>query len=220
MNRRTGSRAFRLFAIVAASAVVAGCLSGPPPQSVFYTLEPAVTAAKRMKPLAGTILVNRLTARGLTGGRQIVFRDANHPFQVQRYHYRYWADAPAVLIQDRLVESLRQSGIADYVITPAERAKADWLLSGSLLRFEHHPYARPPAVIVELELGIVRSDCRDPVFLKRYAVREPASNNQIEQAIPAFEHALTRLIDQFLQDAGRVLERQTKPDAGVCRATG
>ena len=220
MSASSGLRLPGLFVIVAASAVVAGCVSGPPPQSAYYTLAPAVTATTRAKPLVGTILVNRLSARGLTGGRQIVFRDRAHPFQVQRYHYRYWADAPTVLIQDRLVQSLRQAGIADYVITPAERAKADWIVSGNLLMFEHHPYARPPVVVVELELGIVRSKCREPVFLKRYSVQEPAPNNQIEQAIPAFERALTRLIDQFLQDAGRVLEQQVRADAGTCRATG
>jgi cholesterol transport system auxiliary component len=217
MSGRAGSWLPGLSAIIVAYAVVAGCVSGPPPQDVFYTLTGAMTASKSSKPLAGTILVNRMAARGFTAGRQIVFRDKKYPFQVQRYHYRYWADAPAVLIQDRLAESLRQAGIADYVITPAERAKADWILSGTLLRFEHHPYTRPPAVVVELELGIVRSECRESVFLKRYSVQEPASNHQIEQAIPAFERALTRLIDQFLKDAARVLEEQPRTDAGVCR---
>jgi cholesterol transport system auxiliary component len=217
MSAHLRSRLPGLFAIVVACAVAGGCALDPPPQDAFYTLAPVMMAAKSTKPLAGTILVNRLAARGLTAGRQIVFRDKDHPFQVQRYHYRYWADAPAVMIQDRLVELLRQVGIADYVITPAERAKADWIVSGSLLLFEHHPYAQPPAVVVELELGIVRADCRDPVFLKRYLVQEPAPNNQIDQAIPAFERALTRLIDQFLKDAARVLEEQTRVDAGACR---
>ncbi len=217
MSASSGLRLPGLFVIIAASAFVAGCVFGPPPQSAYYTLAPAVTAAKRAKPLAGTILVNRFSARGLTSGRQIVFRDQAHPFQLQRYHYLYWADVPAVMVQERLVQSLRQAGIADYVITPAERAKADWIVSGNLLLFEHHPYARPPAVVVELELGIVRADCREPVFLKAYSVREPASNNQIEQAIPAFERALARLIDRFLQDAGRVLEQQTRTDVGACQ---
>lgn len=217
MSRRAGSRPPGLFAIIAACALVAGCASARSPQDSFYTLAPVVTAGKSAKPVAGTILVNRLAARGLTAGRQIVFRDKDHPFQVKRYHFHYWADAPAAMIQDRLVESLRHAGIADYVITPAERAKADWLLSGSLLRFEHHPDARPPAVVVALELGIVRADCRYPVFLQRYSVQEPAANNQIDQAIPAFERALTRLIDQFLQDVGRVLEQQTRADADACR---
>ena len=217
MSVRAGSRLPGLCAIIAVYAVVAGCVSGPAPQDAFYTLTPVMTSPKSAKPLAGTILVNRLAARGLTAGRQIVFRDKDHPFQVQRYHFRYWADAPAVMIQDRLVESLRQAGVVDYVITPAERAKADWIVSGSLLLFEHHPYAQPPTVAVELELGIVRAACRDPVFLQRYSAQEPAPNNQIDQAIPAFERALTRLIDQFLKDARRVLDERTRADAGACR---
>ena len=217
MSGLGGVRLLALFPIIAGYAVLSACASGPPPEDVFYTLAPVTTPPASASPLTGTILVNRLATRGFTGGRRIVFRDEKQPLQIQRYHYLYWADAPAVMIQDQLAQGLRDAAIADYVITPAERARADWIGSGNLLRMEHHPDARPPAVAVEVELGIVSAACRDSVFLKRYSVHQAAQNKQIDQAIPAFERALRRLIGQFLKDARGVLDQHPKTDPPTCR---
>jgi len=65
---------------------------------------------------------------------------------------------------------------------------------------------------VDMELAVVRTDRRQPVFLKRYRAEADASDKQVSQAIPAFDRALNRIFQDFLTDfEAAVVKLKTAP---------
>lgn len=185
--------------------LIAGCQSDPAPRETFYRLAPGFEQLVHDQQACGTLLVGRIGSRGFSGGRAIVFRDETDPLQVQRYNYHLWSEPPALMLQDAIVRSLRTADLAHYVITPAERANADWIVSGILLRMEHLPDALPAKVVIEAELGIVGADTRQTLFLERYIETESAISTTIDDAVQSFNTALQRMLVRFQTDATKVL---------------
>ncbi|MCI0653236.1 MAG: ABC-type transport auxiliary lipoprotein family protein [Methylococcaceae bacterium] len=184
---------------------IIACQSGPAPRETYYQLEPEIQQGPPDPKACGTLLVGRLGTHGFAGGRAIVFRERADSLEIQRYHYNLWSEAPALMIQQAIARSLRATGLLRYVITPVERANADWIVSGSLLRLEHFPNSSPASVVFEVELGIVSAKSRETLFLKRYLETESAANNNIGDAVKAFNNALEQMLAQFQKDAGKIL---------------
>jgi cholesterol transport system auxiliary component len=202
----TGSLRYLLSGFCCAMAItIIACQSGPAPREAYYRLEPEIQQFAPDPLACGTILVGRFETRGFAGGRAIVFRDQDNSLEIQRYHYHLWSETPALMIQDAIARSLRAAGLARYVITPVERANADWIVSGRLIRMDHYPNATPGRVEIETEIGMVAANTRGTLFLKRYLETEPAASNGIDDAVRAFNTALERMLTRFQHDAGKVL---------------
>lgn len=192
-----------LFLLICAALAFSGCRSSPPPQDRFYRLVPEINVQAYNKPSVGTILVTHLNSRGFTGGRRIVFRNKSHQFRVQRYAYDLWSEPPAAMIHNALVKALRMAVIADYVITPTERANADWILSGSLFRAEQLiPEGR---VELEIELTLVSAQTRKTRFQRRYLETQDIRDTSMAQVVYSFDQALAHLIENFVKDVGKTL---------------
>lgn len=198
----------KVFSLIAVMLLVGGCKSVPAPQEKFYRLDPIIGESVSAKKGCGTILVGRLGSRGFAGGRAIVFRNKVDPLQVQRYNYHLWSEPPASMIQDGVAQSLRASGIAEYVITPAERASTEWIVSGVLVRMDHFPESEPPYVELELEIGVVSTANRQTVFFKTYRETEAAVSNSIVDAVKAFNSVFQRILTSIQEDVTVVLDRE------------
>lgn len=174
--------------------------SGPAREDSYYRLDLTSSPKPITHSYPGTLLVSKIDGRGFAGDRAIVFRDVGKLDQVQRYTYHLWAEAPPLSIQDLLARYLREARVARFVVTPTQRVRADLIISGTLFLMEHRPFDAIPEVAIDLELGVVRADRREPLFLKRYQARETTANQQIAGAIPAFERALNGIFQSFLAD--------------------
>jgi len=189
-----------------------GCgASGPAREDSYYRLELSATPTAIASPYPGTVLVTRPDGRGFAGDRAIIFREAGKLDQVQRYTYHLWAEAPTLSIQDLLAGYLRSAGIADFVVTPNQRVRADLIITGTLFLMEHRPYDSPPRVLVDIELGVVRTDRRQPLLLKRYQSSATTGDEQLASAIPAFNQALDDIFARFLSDLEAALPALDPP---------
>ena len=100
------------------------CAFGPARQDHFYPLAPRVQVEPAAAtPVAATLLVTQPVARGLSGGRELVFVGADRPGEVQTYTYHLWADPPAAAIASSLVAALRQAGPSPSSSAPGQRAR-------------------------------------------------------------------------------------------------
>ena len=143
-----------------------GCgSSGPIKSDRFYRLDPAALEGPAGAPAPAILLVNDLAARGFLGGRAIPFRTREDPLVAQRYDDLLWEEPPARALARALVTALRAARVFEFVVVPAERARADYLFGGELERFEHLPTDQPPRVAATFHLALVRADdrsvCRD-----------------------------------------------------------
>jgi cholesterol transport system auxiliary component len=182
---------------------LAACASqGPAPRDHVYPLLPSIQVAPGSEaPVAATLLVTPPSARGLTGGRELVFQRDDRPGELQRYTYHLWAEPPAAAIASSLAAALRDARLFAFVISPGQRARADYLLTGELLRLEHLPSARPPQVAAEFHLTLVDGYDRKPLAAHRYQGTEPTGPaDDPAAAAKAFNRLLGRLLSEAVRD--------------------
>ncbi len=152
--------------IIAALLLAACGAPEPASRDRFFALEPTAAVTPGRRAEGGTLLVNDLAARGFLGGRQIVYRTAEEPLEVKRYPLLLWEEPPGRALARELTAALREARRFELVITPAQRARSDYLLGGEVTRFEHlptdHPAARAGA---ELNLTLLRGDDRRSLII-------------------------------------------------------
>lgn len=192
--------ALRFFALGAAMGLV-GCGSAPPVQpDRFYSLEAAALAGPAGPPAPSVLMVNDLAARGLLGGRQIVYRTREQPLVVDRYQSLLWAEPPTRALSQNLVNGIRTAQVFDFVAIPSDRARADYLLGGEVERFEHLPTDQPPRVVGTVNLTLVRSDDRRSIVGRQYSGEERVDGDSPEAMAEAFNRLVARLVAEAVRD--------------------
>ena len=180
--------------------LIAACSSEPQQRDRFFVLEPPVALTKDSRPLAATLVVENLAARGFVGGRQIVYRTQLEPLELRRYSVFLWEQPPARAITHNLVESLRSAGIFSHVAPIAESVRADYRLGGELIRFEHRRTDTTSTVLAELNLTLISAQDRAILFSRTYQEEEPVSGRRPEDMADAFNRLNGRIIDLFIRD--------------------
>lgn len=199
----------RLLAIaLLAIPLLSGCgSSGPPVLEQFYSLQPEIRVQPSQRATPGTLLVIPLAARGFVGGTQIVFRTAEEPLQVQRYDDLLWEQTPGRALAEALIAALRSARTFQYVISIADRARGDFILSGELTQLEHRPTASRPHVAASLNLTLVVGDDRATRFSKTYAGEQPTDASTPEAMVRAFNRLTGRLLSEAMSDLERLAPR-------------
>ena len=131
--------------------------------------------------------------QGFLGGRQIVFRTTADPWQTQRYDQLLWDEPVPRALSRHLAASIRAAGLFRFVLIPADRGRADYLLGGEVERFEHLPTATPPRVAGTLSLTLMRASDRRPLLVRRYDAEEIVAG----ETPAAMAAAATRLADRL-----------------------
>jgi cholesterol transport system auxiliary component len=185
--------------------------SGPPLREHFYALQPDIQVRPSQPQAQGTLLVLPLAARGFAGGSQIVFRTAEEPLQVQRYDDLLWEQTPGRALSEAIIASLRAARTFQYVISIADRARGDYILSGELTRLEHRPTAPQPNVAASFNLTLVVGDDRATRFSRTYAGEEPTLESTPEAMVRAFNGLTGRLLSEALRDLERLAPRLPRP---------
>lgn len=214
-SRRRARRAVLGAATTAAlmtGLLAAGCGGGERIRDIYFSLASDVAVSPVSTPLQGTLRVSPLAARGFVGGSRIVYRTAEDPLQVQRYNELLWEEVPARAIADDIVAAMRAARVFENVVTAGDPARADYLITGELSRFEHLPTASPPRVSVELSLALVDGSTRRLLVSKTYSGFEPTAVNADGRTTPeamaaAFNRLTGRLIGELVRDAQSLASR-------------
>jgi cholesterol transport system auxiliary component len=185
--------------------LLTGC-GGERLRDLYFGLRSEVSVQPSARPIPGTLRVTPLAARGFVAGSRIVYRTAEEPLQVERYAELLWEEVPARAVADDLTAALRAAGVFEHVVTAGDPARADYLLTGELQRFEHRPTDDPPHVLAELSLTLVRGKGRQVLVAREYAGIEPNAVGPDGRTTPdaivaAFNRLSGRLISQIVADA-------------------
>ena len=189
----------RISLIVAASLVLSACsMMDPVPQDHFYRLT-TETPVKVASSASGGIEVERFSADGVTGSRNVTYTSDANRAELAEFHYHYWAEPPAILVQSALVSYLRESGAVGQVTTPDMRANAAYRVAGRIKSFELVRGGNDRAVVV-LEMSLMRLKDRKIVVLDDYRAEVPAGTD-VASGIKAANQAVGTIFASFLQDA-------------------
>ena len=192
--------------LLAFAVALGGCLGEAPPvpRDHFYRLLVAMPDEAPSNPggahLDGVLLVRAFDASGLLRERPLLYSASGASTELQQHDYHYWTDTPPRMLQDQLVAYLRDSDIADSVVTPDLRAAADFEVIGKVKRLERLLDENPADVVVELELALLRTADDELVVVDSYAVEARSAENSIEASVAALNQAVTDIFGRFLAD--------------------
>ena len=185
--------------VMLALAALCGCSQPPIPEDHFYRLtlsEPA--RVERQKLPAGTLLVERFVADGITAGRPIAFADATQANVLQTYHYHFWIEPPTILLQTALADYLRKAG-AERVVTPELRVEPDVTITGRIRSFEQMR-GNPGYVRAKIELGAIERDNGRLLMFKSYEATPRTSGDSVPEAARELSVAIDQIYGEFLRD--------------------
>lgn len=127
--------------IIAACWSLTGCLGStetvPPDHYYRITVnEPDQPAPSIAFP--GVLSIATFDGDGLVRGRPLLFSSSELQGQgtLRQHNYHYWVDSPSRLLQGQLATYLKNSALADSVVSPEMRVRADYELVGKILRLE------------------------------------------------------------------------------------
>lgn len=144
---------YRCLFLLYLSATISACGFGSTvPQNHFYRLPPISTTAQDDRSVS-TLLLKPVKVSGLLHDRAILFVEQFQPVEVQRYHYHFWAEPPAIMVHNALYQGLAASQIAQQVQLDQNDVRAVLVVSPRLLRFERYIEGAVASSVIELEVS-------------------------------------------------------------------
>lgn len=220
MNDRRAKVA--LPAIVTSALLASGCISGAfdseVPQRGVYVITALAATPPAAAPLAVDLIVARPSARpGLDTDRIAVL---NADRRLDYYAGGRWGAEADVVVQDLLVESLRNTGRLRTVQGDTSAFSADYVLQSELNDFqaEYAAGSGDPVVRVTLECTLGRVKDRRSLSVFTATATAPAANNTLGAVVAAFEsayrQAATTAVNETLTALGTAMAPPASADSG------
>lgn len=162
----------------------------------FYALESPAPPPAVSQTFPVKIIVGRISASHLYNDDRIVYQTG--PVELGAYEFQRWAGPPAEMIENMLVDTLRDSKQYAAVERLTSRTRGDFILRGHLSALKE---VDSPAIVArfELELELFQPKTGMTVWHKTYVHDEPVSR----KAVPDIVEALQRNVQAgilFLTD--------------------
>jgi ABC-type uncharacterized transport system auxiliary subunit len=161
----------------------------------FYALEsPAPAPAASAQPFPVKIIVGRISASHLYNDDRIVYQTG--PVELGAYEYQRWAGPPAEMIENMLVDTLRDSKQYAAIERLTSRTRGDYILRGHLSDLKE---VDGPTIVArfELELELFQPKTGMTVWHKSYMHDEPVSKKSVSEVVEALQRNVQAGI-QFL----------------------
>jgi cholesterol transport system auxiliary component len=189
----------RFFLIGASSLALAACgnLLGPPPPSQIYVLRSPPPAQGGAKVSWALSIVKPDASDSLDTERIAL---AKSDTQLDYYANAVWPDRLPHLIQTALLAGFEASGRIDSVARDDDALHADYQLTTDIRDFEAR-YATPdgtPTAAVTVIAHMAEAHSRKIVANLTVNLSEPASANNVDAVVQAFDVALAKAIAQIV----------------------
>ncbi|GAB3375968.1 ABC-type transport auxiliary lipoprotein family protein [Azotobacter armeniacus] len=131
--------------------------------------------------------------------------------RISSYQGARWSDDAPTLLRDRLIEAFREDGRTASVSSDDNHLYADLELLGDLRGFHSEYAGGKPQVRISLDVNLVHSASQRILASRRFEIRQPAQDEQLDSVVAAFGTAgdqLSRqLVDWTLAQGGRLAGR-------------
>lgn len=200
------TRRYEYLFVLIAPLLLMACAGGQSiPEDRFYRLDARVHIDAAASPVfTDGLVIDPVTADPLRSGRAVVYRQAEKPLQLQRYHYEYWVDQPPRLVGRVLLDTLRESAVADVVYTGGRRTTARYRMTARLLRFEKVVQADSADVELELEVSVTEQGSEQPLWHSVYLERRAGGDRSMHAAAEAMRQALSDVMRRLVNDLEQV----------------
>ena len=190
----------RLFILLFISQLLTACslAGGEVPVDHYYRL-PEIPAIEKQSISFYSILINRVKVDGLYHERSMLYIEKNTPLEVKRYHYHYWVEPPAKLIQKYMASYLIHTSIAEQITTNALIGRADVEITPQVLNFERIIDGGDVRILVTLKID-ARFLNNSKMFSKKYKADIKLADNSMHATANGFGQALEGILVSIVQD--------------------
>jgi cholesterol transport system auxiliary component len=184
----------RLMGIGAATALCvlcSACVAGRPIH--YYTINRPAAVAPAPKADGPVMVIGRITTPEALQDGRIRYRAGNN--EVGAYEYHRWAERPAAMVEDLLVQTLRESGKFRQVVEGSSSAVGDFQVRGRLREFAEidNPGIQTR---VSLHLEMIERKSGAVVWDHDYARDEPVDGKTMKEVVLSMEHNLQRVVGE------------------------
>ncbi len=207
--RRGAVRFARLATILAAFLLLAGCASKVPATN-YYTLRPPLpsAAASVPQPLPVDIGVMRFAvATQALAQDRLVYRDGPH--KVGFYEYQRWADNPADLVTNAVVDYLRKTGAFRTVGVFRSTPENTLLLRGQVESLEEVDSEGGVSARAGLSADLYDPKTRTVVWRGRGTEERAVGQRSVDGVVRGLNEALDATIEQLARSM--IAELQQRP---------
>ncbi len=191
------------FGLLFVFSILNGCAgsSGPIPEDHFYMLTgKPLQAESKNKLLKGALEIARFNAKSIYNERAVLYAHEDRPLQLKQYHYHYWTDSPAQMLQGNFATIFSKVGLADTVSVSNPRIDYDYSLTGNILRFERVMGSGNGKSLVSISLALTKRGEGKPLILRTYTHQVDAESSSLYYSIEAFNNAISLISSEFVND--------------------
>lgn len=193
------------------ASFVAAC--GAPRPVKYYVLDvPPAPAPTSVTPLPVSILVGRFTASHLYRDDRLVYGSGQ--VQLGTYEYDRWAEAPADMVQDALIATLRNSGQYAAVSRVSASVRGNYIVRGHLLQMYG---VDQPNLVARFSLALELYDPagRAIVWSQTYTHDEPVDGKTVPSIVLAMDKNVNAGMQQLSASLNQYFVNHPPQPAGA-----
>ena len=182
--------------------VLAGCKSMPPvPADKYYRIESVTTETDAPALLNESLYIAPMRADGPYAERAMLYATAAQPRELQQYHYLFWSETPAVLLQEHIRASFEAMHIAPHVTDISMASGIGYLLNVRILRLEKiNDQGGAAHAVVSLHFALQRVKSYETMLERSYTAEVAMADGSQHSYVLACEAALKNIYDLFAKD--------------------
>ena len=179
-----------------------GLGGGDLPDDHYYRL-PDISVTKQAQAAFDEIVIKPVKASGLYHDRAILYIEKEKPLELQRYHYYFWAETPANLLQNALYQGLLSSGVSGQVSRQLGEHRADYIIDSRIIRFERVIDGSNVTVEVVVEIALRSGKNATQHWSRRYASTQQLQTTAMHDSAEAFARALQQIVETLIGDLNK-----------------
>ena len=192
-------RPLRYLALLALVSGLGACALLPEGETLRVYLLPSEARTARPGNTASLDLTLQIAtphaSRALSGHRIAVMPQPN---QLSSYRGARWSDAAPQLLRDHLIEAFQQDGRLPSVVNEDANLHADLALFSDLRAFQSEYHDGAPQVVIQLQARLVSRQDQRTFSSRRFEVRQPSADPNVESVVEAFGRASDRLSRELI----------------------
>lgn len=171
-----------------------GCTTARAPR-YYYLTPPAVAAQAGAQQFPVAILVGRLSAPRILRDDRVVYGMTDVEMGVDEYHR--WTEPPTEMIEQLLVERLRNSGQYRTVQKISSTARGDFLLRGHLSALNETDEGGGIKARFNVQLELFEQKTGLVVWTGSYAHDEPVDKKSVSAVVAALQKNVNAGLEQL-----------------------
>ncbi len=176
----------------------AGCSLLPSNEPVVrYELPVSSVSSMASQRLPMTVAVaTPMAGQALNSDRIVVMPEGN---ELSAYKGARWSDSAPIILRQRQMLALRESGLVQMVVPAGTGLRPDVLLGGDLSAFQVRYEHGEPVVQVVLDAALIRASNAQPLGVKRFTISQPVQGKQVPEVVQAYGQAVHALNTQIIE---------------------